>query len=190
MIFAGGGTKVYVATKPVDFRKGMDSLSVLVEQSLGLDPHNGAIYVFRSKRSDRLKVLVWDGTGLVIYDGYGQTESVILVANFRCNEVRPGSMGLPAPGFTIGVVDEQGNEAPTGEEGQIAVKIKPERPVGLFQEYWRDSEAMERSFVGGAQNEVTPWFSSSFSVSGASKRPRASCCITAAPRVHWPNSLP
>ncbi|MDA1128904.1 MAG: AMP-binding protein [Chloroflexi bacterium] len=89
-----------------------------------------------------------DGTGLVIYDGYGQTETVILVANFRCNEVRPGSMGLPAPGFTIGVVDEQGNEVPTGEEGQIAVKIKPERPVGLFQEYWRDSEAMERSFLG------------------------------------------
>ena len=89
-----------------------------------------------------------DGTGLVIYDGYGQTETVILVANFRCNEVRPGSMGLPAPGFTIGVVDEQGNEVPAGEEGQIAVKIKPERPVGLFQEYWKDQEAMDRSFMG------------------------------------------
>ena len=89
-----------------------------------------------------------DGTGLVIYDGYGQTETVILVANFRCNEVRPGSMGLPAPGFTIGVVDEQGNEVPAGEEGQIAVKIKPERPVGLFQEYWKDEEAMDRSFLG------------------------------------------
>ena len=89
-----------------------------------------------------------DGTGLVIYDGYGQTETVLLVGNFRCNEVRPGSMGKPSPGFTIAVVDEQGNEAPTGEEGQIAVKIKPERPVGLFQEYWRDSEAMERSFLG------------------------------------------
>jgi acyl-coenzyme A synthetase/AMP-(fatty) acid ligase len=89
-----------------------------------------------------------DGTGLVIYDGYGQTETVILVANFRCNEVRPGSMGLPAPGFTIGVVDEEGNEVPAGEEGQIAVKIKPERPVGLFQEYWKDEEAMDRSFLG------------------------------------------
>ena len=62
----------------------------------------------------------------MIYDGYGQTETVLLVGNFRCNEVRPGSMGLPAPGFTIGVVDEQGNEVPAGEEGQIAVKIKPE----------------------------------------------------------------
>jgi len=89
-----------------------------------------------------------DGTGLVIYDGYGQTETVLLVGNFRCNKVRPGSMGKPTPGFIIGVVDEQGNEVPTGEEGQIAVKIKPERPVGLFQEYWRDDEAMARSFLG------------------------------------------
>ncbi|HAA94739.1 MAG TPA: acyl-CoA synthetase [Dehalococcoidia bacterium] len=88
-----------------------------------------------------------DSTGQVIYDGYGQTETVLLAGNFRCNEVRPGSMGKPAPGVTIGVVDEQGNEVPTGEEGQIAVKIKPERPVGLFQEYWRDAEAMERSFL-------------------------------------------
>ena len=89
-----------------------------------------------------------DGTGLTIYDGYGQTETVLLVGNFRCLPVRPGSMGKPVPGFTIGVVDEEGAEVPPGEEGQIAVKIKPERPVGLFREYWRDDEAMERSFHG------------------------------------------
>ena len=89
-----------------------------------------------------------EGTGLTIYDGYGQTETVLLVGNFRCNPVRPGSMGLPVPGFTIGIVDEQGEEVPVGEEGQIAVKVQPERPVGLFREYWRDTEAMERSFHG------------------------------------------
>ena len=89
-----------------------------------------------------------DGTDLTIYDGYGQTETVLLVGNFRCLPVRPGSMGKPVPGFTIGVVDEKGQEVPAGEEGQIAVKIKPERPVGLFQEYWRDQEAMERSVLG------------------------------------------
>ena len=71
-----------------------------------------------------------------------------MVGNFRCNEVRPGSMGKPAPGFTIRVVDEQGNEMPAGQEGQIAVKVKPERPVGLFKEYWKDAEEMERSFLG------------------------------------------
>ena len=57
-------------------------------------------------------------------------------------------MGKQSTGFTIGVLDEDGNEVPAGEEGQIAVRVKPERPVGLFQEYWKDPEAMEQSFVG------------------------------------------
>ena len=57
-------------------------------------------------------------------------------------------MGKPVPGFEIGIVDDYGRELPNGEEGQIAVKVKPHRPVGLFQEYLKDTEAMERSFVG------------------------------------------
>lgn len=89
-----------------------------------------------------------DGTGLTIYDGYGQTETVLLVANYQCLPVRPGSMGKPVPGFQIGIVDDEGQLLPAGEEGQIAVKVKPERPLGLFREYWKDSEAMKRSFVG------------------------------------------
>ena len=89
-----------------------------------------------------------DGTGLNIYDGYGQTETVLLVANYQCLPVRPGSMGKPVPGFQIGIVDDEGRLLPPGEEGQIAVKVKPERPLGLFREYWKDSEAMKRSFVG------------------------------------------
>ncbi len=89
-----------------------------------------------------------DGTGLTIYDGYGQTETVLLVANYQCLPVRPGSMGKPMPGFQVGIVDEQGSELPPGEEGQIAVKVTPERPVGMFREYWKDPDATKRSFVG------------------------------------------
>ena len=89
-----------------------------------------------------------EGTGLTIYDGYGQTETVLLVANYQCLPVRPGSMGKPMPGFQIGIVDEQGTLMPPGEEGQIAVKVKPDRPVGMFREYWKDRESTERSFVG------------------------------------------
>ena len=92
---------------------------------------------------------VWeDGTGLTIYDGYGQTETVLLVGNFRCMPVKPGSMGKPVPGFDVSIVDEDGKELPAGEEGQIAVRVKPERPVGLLKEYWKDSEAMAGSFYG------------------------------------------
>eukprot|EP00873_Tetraselmis_striata_P030087 jgi/Tetstr1/450351/TSEL_037387.t1 len=58
--------RVYVATRPVDFRKGMDGLALVVQEVLGLDPFSGAAFVFRSKRADRIKVLIWDRTGLVL----------------------------------------------------------------------------------------------------------------------------
>lgn len=82
---------------------------------------------------------VWKkATGLTIKDGYGQTESVLLAGTFPSLEVRPGSMGKPSPGFDVRVIDEEGNEAPRGKEGDIAVRVKPIRPVGLFKEYWKD----------------------------------------------------
>ena len=66
MIVPSGAVRVLVATRPVDFRKGMDGLAALVRESLGSDPFSGVIYVFRSKRADRLKLLLWDGSGLVL----------------------------------------------------------------------------------------------------------------------------
>ncbi len=66
MIAAAGGVKVLVATKPVDFRKGADGLVALVREHLRQDPFCGAIFIFRSKRADRLKILAWDGSGLVL----------------------------------------------------------------------------------------------------------------------------
>ena len=89
-----------------------------------------------------------DGTGLTIYDGYGQTETVLLVANYRCMPVKPGSMGKPAPGFQVAIVDEDGEELGPNEEGQIAVRVKPERPVGLLKEYWKDDDTMASTFMG------------------------------------------
>ena len=66
MIAAGAGVKILVATKPVDFRRGADSLAALVREALGHDPFGGAIFIFRSKRADRLKILAWDGSGVVL----------------------------------------------------------------------------------------------------------------------------
>ncbi len=88
------------------------------------------------------------GTGLTIHDGYGQTETVLLCGNFPGMEVRPGSMGKPSPGFEVAVIDHDGQELGPNQEGDIAVRVRPERPLGLFREYWRNPEAMERSFKG------------------------------------------
>jgi transposase len=66
MIAASAGVKVMVATNPVDFRKGADGLAALVREQLGDDPFSGTIFVFRSKRADRLKILAWDGSGLIL----------------------------------------------------------------------------------------------------------------------------
>ena len=66
MIIPPGPLKVMVATKPVDFRKGAVSLAALVEHELGLKPFLGVVFIFRSKRLDRLKILMWDGSGLCL----------------------------------------------------------------------------------------------------------------------------
>ncbi|MBF7083085.1 AMP-binding protein [Desulfallas sp. Bu1-1] len=87
-------------------------------------------------------------TGLKIRDGYGQTESVCMVGSFPCLEVRPGSMGKPSPGFVVEVIDDEGNILPRGKEGDIAVRVKPERPVGLFKEYWKNPEKTASSYRG------------------------------------------
>jgi acyl-coenzyme A synthetase/AMP-(fatty) acid ligase len=94
-------------------------------------------------------IKVWQqATGLTIYDGYGQTETVNLLANYRCLPVRPGSMGKPTPGFDVAVVDDDGKVLGPGEEGHVAVRVRPQRPVGLFTEYWRDPEATAAAFRG------------------------------------------
>ena len=66
MIVPGAAPRIVLATRPVDFRKGHDALVALVEHELGLDPFSGVVVVFRPKRADRVKVLWWDGTGLVL----------------------------------------------------------------------------------------------------------------------------
>ncbi len=94
-------------------------------------------------------IATWqEATGITIRDGYGQTETVLICGNFPPLTVKPGSMGKPSPGFYLSVIDDEGNELPPHKEGDIAIKIKPDRPLGLFQEYWNNPDAMARSFKG------------------------------------------
>ena len=66
VIQVGGGLKVLLATQPVDFRRGVHGLAALVAQALSADPYCGDVFIFRSKRSDRLKLIAWDGSGMVL----------------------------------------------------------------------------------------------------------------------------
>ena len=94
-------------------------------------------------------IKVWqDVTGMTIRDGYGQTETVILCANFPPLEVKPGSMGKPSPGFEVEVIDHDGNPLPPNKEGDIAVKVKPQRPTWMFREYWRNPDASNACIRG------------------------------------------
>ncbi|HLG63429.1 MAG TPA: AMP-binding protein [Ktedonosporobacter sp.] len=87
-------------------------------------------------------IKVWEETtGMTIRDGYGQTETVLLCANFPPLQVKPGSMGKPSPGFDVSVIDHDGSELPPDKEGDIAVRVKPHRPTWMFKEYWRNPEA-------------------------------------------------
>ncbi|MBK8993925.1 MAG: AMP-binding protein [Gammaproteobacteria bacterium] len=87
-------------------------------------------------------------TGLVIRDGYGQTETVILCGNYPSLEPRFGSMGKPAPGIELAVIDAEGRVLPPATEGDVAVRVKPERPPGLFLGYKGDPKKTASSFRG------------------------------------------
>ena len=67
MITVPPGMRILLATRPVDFRKGMDGLAALVQQALQADPFAGDVFIFRPRRADRVKILVYDGTGLCLY---------------------------------------------------------------------------------------------------------------------------
>ena len=66
MITVPPGVRVLVWSAPVDFRRGMDSLAALVQVTLRLDPFAGDVFVFRSRRPDRVKLILYDGTGLIL----------------------------------------------------------------------------------------------------------------------------
>ncbi|HMR07546.1 MAG TPA: IS66 family insertion sequence element accessory protein TnpB [Polyangiaceae bacterium] len=67
MLTVSAGTQIFLASLPVDMRRGHDGLCALVRQSLDLDPFSGALFVFVGKRGDRIKCLFWDRGGFVLY---------------------------------------------------------------------------------------------------------------------------
>ena len=93
MISIPAGVRVLVSTRPIDFRKGARSLAALATEVLGEDPFSGVVIVFRAKRGDRLKILVWDTSGLVLI--WKQLQQ----GAFRWPPVMDGTMKLSAVEF-------------------------------------------------------------------------------------------
>ena len=90
MIGPIGAVRVLVATTPVDFRKGAEGLAALVREIMKADPFSGAVYVFRAKRADRVKLIYWDGTGVCLF------AKRLEDGKFRWPNVHDGVMRLSA----------------------------------------------------------------------------------------------
>ncbi len=91
-----------------------------------------------------------EATGLDICEGFGQSESSVLLANYEWFEIKPGSMGKPSPLYDIDIVDEDGESCEDGVVGAIVVKNTDKaHPTGLFREYYRDATAMAASWPDG-----------------------------------------
>ena len=83
-------------------------------------------------------------TGLSLMEAYGQTELTVALCTFPWLEPKPGSMGKPAPGYDILLLDEDGKPCDTGEEGQIVIRTSNYKPIGMFDGYYRDKELTEK----------------------------------------------
>ncbi|XP_008842083.1 acyl-coenzyme A synthetase ACSM5, mitochondrial isoform X2 [Nannospalax galili] len=87
-------------------------------------------------------------TGLELYEGYGQSETVLICANIRGSTIKSGSMGKACPPYDVQIVDDEGNVLPPGEEGNIAVRIRPTRPFCFFNCYLDSPEKTAASERG------------------------------------------
>ncbi|HPD00503.1 MAG TPA: AMP-binding protein [Acetivibrio sp.] len=91
----------------------------------------------------------YKATGLKLMEGYGQTELTVTLGTFPWIEPKPGSMGKPAPGYDIDLLDENGNSCEVGEEGQIVIRTDKRKPVGMFCGYYRDAELTNKVWHDG-----------------------------------------
>ena len=86
-------------------------------------------------------------TGLTLTEGFGQTETPVILANFDGFDIKPGSTGKPSPDYDIDIVDENGNSCEDGVVGNIVVRnLSSHRPFGLVKEYVGDDAANARAF--------------------------------------------
>ena len=90
-----------------------------------------------------------EATGLSIMEGFGQTETTLVLANLTGSSIKMGSMGRPTPQYDVDIVDPDGNSLPVGETGEIVIHTDKKVPCGLYQGYYRSEEATHSSWHDG-----------------------------------------
>ncbi len=91
----------------------------------------------------------YDQTGIKLMEGYGQTECTVAVATYPWMEPKPGSMGKPSPGYDIEIIDDDGNVCEVGNEGEIVIRTNSDKPVGMFNGYYRDEQLTGKVWSDG-----------------------------------------
>jgi acetyl-CoA synthetase len=91
----------------------------------------------------------YEHTGIRLMEGYGQTECTVAVATYPWMKPKPGSMGMPTPGYDIEIVDEEGNKCEAGNEGEIVIHTSLSKPVGMFNGYYRDEKLTAKVWTNG-----------------------------------------
>ena len=91
----------------------------------------------------------YEQTGIRMQEGYGQTELTLTTGNFGFSEPHPGSMGKPSPGYSMEIVNADGEPCADDEVGELIIKIDQGKPFGMFGGYYRDDERTEKVFEGG-----------------------------------------
>ncbi|XP_067132358.1 LOW QUALITY PROTEIN: acyl-coenzyme A synthetase ACSM4, mitochondrial-like [Centruroides vittatus] len=88
-------------------------------------------------------------TGVMIYEGYAQSETSLLCSDLHCKQKKPGSVGLPPPFLQLDIINEKYEKVEPFQEGEIAVKVQPNYPIGLFKEYLNNPEKTKEVFKNG-----------------------------------------
>ena len=119
----------------------------------GLEKYDLSRLVYCTTAGEALNADIYnkflEKTGISLREGYGQTELTLTTGNFPWMEGRPGSMGKPAPGYKMDIVNGDGESCEPEEVGEIIIKIDEGRPFGMFSCYYRDDERTKKVFEGG-----------------------------------------